>query len=385
MFLFRRFVMVCLLYAALLLVCEAESGCPKTCSCAKPDQCPPGVHLISDLCGCGCKVCAQQLNKKCSNLHPCDQTKNLHCDFGARPTASYGICRAQETRRSCFLNGTVYQHGETFQPVCSTYCSCQDGTIGCAPACPLQMPVLGPLCRNPRLVKVPRKCCKEWQCENHESNRIEVTAPHEGKLVMQKQETAHSKSSKNNFDGFGKTNMASKASFNAIPLEKDWKNTGCHVIRTEWSDCSMTCGLGISYRTTTDNQDCQPRKETRLCQIRPCGHRTYLGSKSKGKCTKIIREEKKSYMTYKNCTSIRMYWPKYCGICTDGRTCKPSKSRTILLKFHCDTEAELTMNMLWIENCSCENHGDKQKDEKISLVFDALWEKNEKNAMKARE
>lgn len=384
MFLFRRFLIVCLVFSTWCLAFEAKSGCPKTCNCAKSDHCPHDVHLTSDLCGCGCKVCAQQLNKKCSKLRPCDQTKNLHCDFGAKPTASYGICRTQQTRRSCFLNGTVYKHGETFQPICSTYCSCHDGTIGCVPACPLQMPALVPMCHNHRLVKVPGKCCKEWQCENQESNRIEDSLPHEGK-IMQKQEMAHTRSSKNSFNSSGKTDMASKASFNEIipGLEQDLK-TGCHIIQSKWSECSKTCGLGISYHTSTDNQDCQPRKDTRLCQIRPCGLHTFLGLKVKGKCTKTVREERKSNLFYNNCTSSRMYRPKYCGICTDGHTCKPSKSRTILLKFHCDTRVLLTVNMLWIEKCSCDSHRDKQKDEKNSLIHKAVWERNKKKARKQK-
>lgn len=45
----------------------------------------------------------------------------------------------------------------------------------------------------------------------------------------------------------------------------------CVVQTTGWSPCSRSCGMGVSSRVTNDNRKCKPVKETRLCNIRPCG------------------------------------------------------------------------------------------------------------------
>ena len=48
------------------------------------------------------------------------------------------------------------------------------------------------------------------------------------------------------------------------------REDGCPVQTTEWSACSRNCGWGIRERVTNDNEDCDMRKETVLCQLRPC-------------------------------------------------------------------------------------------------------------------
>lgn len=44
----------------------------------------------------------------------------------------------------------------------------------------------------------------------------------------------------------------------------------CVVQTTSWSQCSRSCGMGVSSRVTNDNTRCKLIKETRLCNIRPC-------------------------------------------------------------------------------------------------------------------
>jgi len=39
---------------------------------------------------------------------------------------------------------------------------------------------------------------------------------------------------------------------------------------TEWSACSVTCGMGVSIRVTNDNEQCKSQQQQRLCLIRPC-------------------------------------------------------------------------------------------------------------------
>ena len=46
--------------------------------------------------------------------------------------------------------------------------------------------------------------------------------------------------------------------------------TTCPAQTTEWSPCSRECGWGIRERVTNNNDKCDMRKETVLCQLRPC-------------------------------------------------------------------------------------------------------------------
>jgi len=44
----------------------------------------------------------------------------------------------------------------------------------------------------------------------------------------------------------------------------------CVKESTDWSACSVTCGMGVSIRVTNDNDDCLSEQQRRLCLIRPC-------------------------------------------------------------------------------------------------------------------
>lgn len=46
--------------------------------------------------------------------------------------------------------------------------------------------------------------------------------------------------------------------------------SSCFPQTTDWTECSTTCGMGISSRVTNNNPDCQLVRETRLCQVRQC-------------------------------------------------------------------------------------------------------------------
>lgn len=61
-----------------------------------------------------------------------------------------------------------------------------------------------------------------------------------------------------------------------------FENPKCIVQTTSWSQCSKTCGTGVSTRVTNDNLGCRLVKETRICEVRPCGQPSYDSLKVNG-------------------------------------------------------------------------------------------------------
>lgn len=59
------------------------------------------------------------------------------------------------------------------------------------------------------------------------------------------------------------------------------------------------------------------------------------------------------HFTYAGCTSVRRYKPQYCGSCSDGRCCTPSKTRTMRVRFRCDDGDTFQKSMMWVEKCRC--------------------------------
>lgn len=178
----------------------------------------------------------------------------------------------------------------------------------------------------------------------------------------------------------------------------------CIVQTTPWSQCSKTCGTGISTRVTNDNSECKLVKESRLCEVRPCTQSPYsslkvrLGSKNltlhhgsykfmnqiystsqcsdtglaltnqcflffffslaysqqKGKkCNRTKKSTQAVKFTYAGCSSLKKYRPKYCGSCVDGRCCSPQQTRTIRVKFRCEDGETFNKNVMMIETCKC--------------------------------
>lgn len=178
--------------------CSSQCSCPST-----PPQCPPGVSLVLDGCGC-CRVCAKQMGELCTEKDLCDPHKGLHCDFGAPINRRIGVCTGKPLKISiilhctslqksalnvlsvryrivtfflvvsptahdgatCVFGGMVYKSGETFQSSCKYQCTCLDGAVGCVPLCAMDVRLPSPDCPMPRRVKVPGKCCEEWECDS---------------------------------------------------------------------------------------------------------------------------------------------------------------------------------------------------------------------------
>ncbi|XP_077140132.1 CCN family member 1-like [Ranitomeya variabilis] len=333
-----------------------EPSCPSTCICPKETStCAPGISLVADSCDC-CKVCARQYNQDCDLRHPCDHIKGLHCDFGADSSSIKGICRAKSEGRPCEFFGQIYQNGENFQPNCKHQCSCMDGVVGCMPLCPQEMALPSVDCINPRLVKVPGQCCEEWMCDsNHISEDSGDTTMGDLDDIL--------KSSEEHLDQEDVEPVSSNELItlvrNGFKVETGLgphpqpDRSSCAIQTTEWSQCSKSCGMGLSARITNDNPQCKLMKETRLCQIRLCKDPLPSKPKNGKKCTRTKKAKQAMHFTYAGCNSVRRYKPNYCGSCTDGRCCTPSKTRTMRVRFRCDDGDTFQKSMMWIEKCRC--------------------------------
>ncbi|XP_043941960.1 CCN family member 1 [Protopterus annectens] len=340
----------CFLLAFLGYFHMAISSCPSECRCAQETpRCPIGVNLVLDGCGC-CKMCARQLNEDCSKMEPCDHAKGLECNFGASFRSVRGICRAKSEGQPCEYNSRIYQNGESFQPNCKHQCTCIDGALGCLPLCPqeLHLPNLG--CPNPRLIKVPGQCCEEWVCDERK-DRIDLL-----ETMLKKEFDYDSKEDEltNRNELIRTTDGLKMLPAYRVQTEDHWSEIPkCIVQTTSWSQCSKTCGTGISTRVTNDNPDCKLIKETRICEVRPCGQMSYSPSKKGKKCTKAKKSKEAVKFKYAGCTSIKHYRPKYCGTCVDDRCCTPQQSRTVKVRFQCEDGETFTKNVMMIHSCRC--------------------------------
>lgn len=166
----------------------------------------------------------------------------------------------------------------------------------------------------------------------------------------------------------------------------------CIIQTTPWSQCSKSCGTGISTRVTNNNAECKLVKESRICEVRPCTQSPYsslkvrhakasasqispptiphdinhqclsikstdlrlFSPKQKGKkCNRTKKSTQAVKFTYAGCSSLKKYRPKYCGSCVDGRCCSPQQTRTVRVKFRCEDGETFNKNVMLIETCKC--------------------------------
>ncbi|KAJ1194235.1 hypothetical protein NDU88_003524 [Pleurodeles waltl] len=293
--------------------------CKWPCECPVWEpQCEPGVSMITDGCDC-CKMCAKQLTENCTEADSCDHHKGLYCDYSRdSPRYEIGVC-AQMTGVGCLLNGIRYVNGQTFQPNCKYNCTCLNGAIGCIPVCTNSRPPLV-WCQNPKLIKMAGQCCEQWICDD--PRRIRKTLPR---------------------------HVASSA---YVEDHESW-HKNCIIQTTSWSTCSKTCGMGISTRISNENEECELRRERRLCNMRPCEVDITKHIRPGKKCLAVYREDNPMNFTISGCVSKKMYRPKYCGVCVDERCCNPYKSKTIEVKFECPDGSSFSWNVMWINACFC--------------------------------
>uniref|UniRef100_A0A803SYT8 CCN family member 1 n=1 Tax=Anolis carolinensis TaxID=28377 RepID=A0A803SYT8_ANOCA len=252
---------------------------------------------------------------------------------------------AKQEGRTCEYNGRIYQNGENFQPSCKHQCTCIDGAVGCQPLCPLELPLASLGCPSPRLLKVPGQCCKKFVCSKGPKKYGGVTFEYNTKGEVNGNELIYVGKGGHwkNLPAWG-------------PLIKGQVTKQLHKCLAQtssWSPCSKTCGFGISVRVTSDNPQCKLVKETRLCQIRPCGQPDFTKLKKGKKCLRTHKVREPVRFTYAGCKSPRRYQPSFCGTCLDGRCCVPLRTRTLSVPFHCPDGSSFAKNIMMIHSCQC--------------------------------
>ncbi|KAG7475784.1 NOV-like [Solea senegalensis] len=338
-------------------------------------MCLPGVPLILDDCAC-CLVCARQKGQICSEMNPCDTRKGLQCDYTADVHKRTGICAGERASLGaviheyihtmscpcpllillhffppahegdvCVLGSSVYKHGQTFFPSCKYQCVCRGGQIACVPRCNVDVMLPGPDCPMPRKIQVPGECCEKWVCEP----QAEASA-------------------------LGGLAMAAFRREETVSFDNWDSSLNCIEQTTEWGACSQTCGMGVSTRVTNKNRRCEMVKQSRLCMIRPCDdlqshtQPTQLSTKRGSKCQRMVRSDHAVHLSYKNCTSVQAYKPRYCGSCTDGRCCTPHRTKTAMVEFQCDMGKSVRRPVMVILTCVC--HSNCPRD-------NAVWQPSE--------
>uniref|UniRef100_A0A8C8RJD4 Uncharacterized protein n=1 Tax=Pelusios castaneus TaxID=367368 RepID=A0A8C8RJD4_9SAUR len=219
----------------------------------------------------------------------------------------------------CPPPGPFGGNGENFQPSCRHQCSCIDGTVGCQALCPLELPMASLSCPDPQLLKAPGQCCKKFVC------------------------------------GKGPKKFGEDLLLTPLPplLKAHSVRRKCLTRTTDWSPCSKTCSLGVSTRVTNDNPQCKLAKETRLCEIRPCGQPDFTKLKKGRKCLRTHKAQEPAHYTYAGCKSLRRYKPSYCGSCLDGRCCVPLHTRTLAVPFSCPDGDAFNRSVMVIHSCQC--------------------------------
>ncbi|CAH0769833.1 unnamed protein product [Bemisia tabaci] len=229
--------------------------------------------------------------------------------------------------KPCIVNNCTYPDAQTFTLDCRTQCVCRNGTYACASLCPQENILPLSNCLHPRLVDVPGQCCREWMCDSHKAQRPPECLP--------------------NF--------------------------------SQWSSCSIECGLGYSHRVSNLNPQCVLKNETRLCQLRPCvaplppvKSRTHHHIRKGHECRATGKLPGPVWLTFGRCRSRKKFRPRVCGQCP-AKCCAPELSTTIKVEFFCferhSFNASLEGTSFWHPVSS----GDHLIGEYYSIFLDVEW------------
>ncbi|XP_029447805.1 CCN family member 3 isoform X2 [Rhinatrema bivittatum] len=242
----------------------------------------------------------------------------------------------------CVYDGVIYRNGETFQPSCKYHCACSDGQVGCVPRCNMDLLLPGPDCLFPRKVPIPGECCEKWVCDS------------QGEAA-----------------GFALAAFRQEAT---LGTDASDSYLNCIEQTTEWSACSKSCGMGSSTRVSNQNHRCEMVKQSRLCMVRPCQREDggHSPAKKGKRCLKIKKSLKSIHYEFKNCTSVKAYKPRFCGVCTDGRCCTPHSTKTVQVEFRCPQGKIRKRSMMLINTCAC--HRNCPQDNAIYQMLDPVFD-----------
>ncbi|GAA6095217.1 CCN family member 3-like [Tachysurus ichikawai] len=264
-------------------------------------------------------MCVRQRGEPCSRTEPCQ--KELRCHYMGGSRNRTGVCDAPNAE-PCAMGSSVYHSGETFFPSCSYQCVCRGGQISCVPRCNLDVMLPGPDCPFPRKVQVPGECCEKWVCDG----QAEVSV-------------------------LGGVAMAAYRQEETLGFDPSME---CIEHTTEWSACSRSCGMGVSTRVTNQNQRCEMVKQSRLCLVRPCHTLNEQEEPQEvGACLSTTQSPRPVHFTFRNCSSVQAFHPRFCGRCSDGRCCTPHATKTAPVRFRCPTGATIKRPVMFIRTCAC--------------------------------
>ncbi|KAI5618344.1 connective tissue growth factor precursor, partial [Silurus asotus] len=278
-------------------------------------------------------MCARQRGEPCSHTEPCQ--KGLRCRYTGGTRNRPGLC-APPDAEACVLGKSVYHNGETFFPSCSYQCVCHGGQVSCVPRCNLDVMLPSPECPFPRKVQVPGECCEKWVCDAQAEvsmlGGFAMAVPYCNLFCAFLQISAYRQEETVGFD----------------------PTMECIEQTTEWSACSRSCGMGVSTRVTNQNRRCEMVKQNRLCMVRPCHTlKEQVDPQESGTCLEVTPSSKPVHFTFRNCSSVQAFRPRFCGQCSDDRCCTPHATKTAPVTFSCPNGSTLKRLFMFIRTCVC--------------------------------
>ncbi|XP_044125081.1 CCN family member 3-like [Bufo gargarizans] len=223
-----------------------------------------------------------------------------------------------------------------------------------------------------QLVTAPGECCAQWKCLEVSSGSEDSDEPYDTYPAVDDVSTGaeamiRTRREAPDFGGFTDTEQDEEPLEEPAPCRPD----------TEWTPCSRTCGFGTSLRIVYEKESCIPKAEKRLCMIRPCKgqypNANYTVLKATNVCSRVMHWSHPMHVRYRDCLSSRPLLPKFCGLCSDGRLCKPSLTHTRPVSFQCaKLNRKITHQVMWVQRCECggkkRKRGERAKKPKVETT-----------------
>lgn len=72
-----------------------------------------------------------------------------------------------------------------------------------------------------------------------------------------------------------------------------------------------------------------------------------------GTCLRTTQSPEPVHFTFRNCSSVQAFRPRFCGRCSDGRCCTPHATKTAPVTFRCPDGSTLKRPVMFIRTCAC--------------------------------